>query len=154
MRQVHYKVPTVYRHQKGVTLIEVLVSMLLMAIIGLGAAYISGRTAVMHRDQNIHLFTVNQMRQYLESSTGGCPAANPDGSRNVMVAGMKVVVKCTEKSKTYTVSPKDDSNTENNGIADLDVDVNYQTLSIVVPTEVSKLAADTLVPTIPIEISP
>jgi len=46
-----------YKHQQGVTLIEVLVSMVLMAIIGLGAAYISGRTTVMHRDQNLHLHT-------------------------------------------------------------------------------------------------
>ncbi|WP_168406493.1 PulJ/GspJ family protein [Acinetobacter indicus] len=78
MHQVHYKSSTMYKHQQGVTLIEVLVSMVLMAIIGLGAAYISGRTAVMHRDQNLHLHTVNQMRQYLESSTGTSCTNNID----------------------------------------------------------------------------
>ena len=45
MHQVHYKPSSISRYQQGVTLIEVFVSMLLMAIIGLGAAYISGRTA-------------------------------------------------------------------------------------------------------------
>lgn len=68
MQQVLYKNSTLYKQQQGATLIEVLVSIVLMAIIGLGAAYISGRTAVMHRDQNIHLHTVNQMRQQLENS--------------------------------------------------------------------------------------
>ena len=54
MQQVLYKNSALHKHQQGVTLIEVLVSIVLMAVIGLGAAYISGRTAVLHRDQNIH----------------------------------------------------------------------------------------------------
>lgn len=86
MHQVHYKTSAISKYQQGVTLIEVLVSMLLMAIIGLGAAYISGRTAVVHRDQNLHLHTVNQMRQYLESSAGSGCTNNVD----LDVAGKKL----------------------------------------------------------------
>ena len=63
MQQVPYRKTQHRAHQQGITLIEVLVSVAMMAIIGLGAAYIAGRTAVIHRDQNIHLYTVNQFRQ-------------------------------------------------------------------------------------------
>lgn len=107
MHHVHYKKSRMLKHQQGVTLIEVLVSMVLMAIMGLGAAYISGRTAVMHRDQNLHVHTVNQMRQYLESSTNnGC-----SNGIDLDVAGKKVKVNCElDATKEYTVRVKDNSN--------------------------------------------
>ncbi|NNH77871.1 prepilin-type N-terminal cleavage/methylation domain-containing protein [Acinetobacter sp. ANC 5380] len=102
MQQVHFKNPNIFKHQQGVTLIEVLVSIVLMAIIGLGAAYISGRTAVIHRDQNLHLHTVTKMREHLESSTG-----NDCISELTDVAGKKVKVDCEIKAKEYTVEIKD-----------------------------------------------
>ncbi|MDO4580137.1 MAG: prepilin-type N-terminal cleavage/methylation domain-containing protein [Acinetobacter sp.] len=46
MKQVTSNDLGIPKYQQGATLIEVLVSMVLMAVIGLGAAYISGRTAV------------------------------------------------------------------------------------------------------------
>ncbi|WP_435337064.1 PulJ/GspJ family protein [Acinetobacter sp. LH3_13] len=106
MHQEHYKTSAISKYQQGVTLIEVLVSMLLMAIIGLGAAYISGRTAVLHRDQNLHLHTVNQMRQYLESSAGSGCTNNVD----LDVAGKKVTVNCIVQTKDYNVITKDNGN--------------------------------------------
>jgi len=102
MQQVHYKKPLRLKYQQGVTLIEVLVSIVLMAIIGLGAAFIAGRTAVIHRDQNLHLHTVTEMREYLESSTGNdCITELAD------VSGKKVKVDCKITSKEYTVEIKD-----------------------------------------------
>ncbi|MDM1281374.1 prepilin-type N-terminal cleavage/methylation domain-containing protein [Acinetobacter indicus] len=128
MHQVHYKSSTMYKHQQGVTLIEVLVSMVLMAIIGLGAAYISGRTAVMHRDQNLHLHTVNQMRQYLESSTGTSCTNNID----IEVAGKKVKVNCTlDTAKEYTVNIQDNSGAGIVTSVDQTVKVGSPTLEIV-----------------------
>ncbi len=43
MRQLNYKHP--FSKQRGVTLIEVLISVFLMAIIGLGSAFIAARTS-------------------------------------------------------------------------------------------------------------
>ena len=48
-----------YQYQAGITLIEVLISLLLMAIIGLGGAYIAARTAVVQRDGNIQVQAIN-----------------------------------------------------------------------------------------------
>ena len=90
MQQVIYKSVVTHRHQQGATLIEVLVSMVLMAVIGLGAAYISGRTAVVHRDQNIHLHTVNQMRQQLEDSAECGGKAVGSHEVQIQVAGTTV----------------------------------------------------------------
>jgi Tfp pilus assembly protein PilV len=107
MQQVFYKNSSMYKNQLGTTLIEVLVSMVLMAVIGLGAAYISGRTAVMHRDQNIHLHTVNQMRQQLEDSAA-C-SGKPVGTHSVQiqVAGTDINLDCIVRVGAYTVVAKD-----------------------------------------------
>lgn len=128
MQQVLYKNSALHKHQQGVTLIEVLVSMVLMAIIGLGAAFIAGRTAVMHRDQNLHLHTVNQMRQYLESSTGsGC-----SNGIDLDVVGKKVKVNCElNATKEYTVRVKDNSNSFIVTSLDGKVTVGAPTLKVV-----------------------
>ena len=147
MHQVHYKPSGMARYQQGVTLIEVLVSMLLMAIIGLGAAYISGRTAVLHRDQNLHLHTVNQMRQYLESSAGS------DCTNNVElnVVGKKVTVNCTlDTTKEYTVNIKDNSGAGIVTSVDPKVKVGLPTLKVVKKIDST---TDWNVP-IPVEIAP
>src|SRR5574343_334851 len=83
MRQLNYKHP--FSKQRGVTLIEVLMSVLLMAIIGLGSAFIAARTAVTHRDQNVHLHTIIQMRNQLEASQ--CITA---GTKTITVATTNV----------------------------------------------------------------
>ncbi|WP_291334919.1 PulJ/GspJ family protein [Acinetobacter sp. UBA801] len=107
MQQVIYKSMMMHRHQQGATLIEVLVSMVLMAIIGLGAAYISGRTAVVHRDQNIHLHTVNQMRQQLEDSAECGGKAVGSHEVQIQVAGTTVNLNCVVSKGSYTVAAKD-----------------------------------------------
>lgn len=144
MQQVHYKKPLRLKYQQGVTLIEVLVSIVLMAIIGLGAAFIAGRTAVMHRDQNIHLHTVNQMRQYLEK--GECPPSE-DGTTYVNVADMKVAVECKVDPKTYEVH-------QNGSNTDKEVTIKYPTLSVIEPVNEADVGEGILVPSIAVKISP
>ena len=134
MQQVHCKSLPVFKHQQGVTLIEVLVSIVLMSIIGLGAAYISGRTAVMHRDQNLHLHTVTEMRKYLESSTGNdCITELAD------VSGKKVKVDCEITSKEYTVEIKDANGVVITSQLDGKVTVSTPTLKV---SEIAASEAD------------
>ncbi|MGX9608314.1 PulJ/GspJ family protein [Acinetobacter sp. T63] len=146
MHQEHYKTSAISKYQQGVTLIEVLVSMLLMAIIGLGAAYISGRTAVLHRDQNLHLHTVNQMRQYLESSAGSGCSNNVD----LDVAGKKVTVNCIVQTKDYNVITKDNGDNVIVTPVDREVTVVSPTVKVVEKTDST---THWNVP-IPVEIAP
>lgn len=146
MHQEHYKTSAISKYQQGVTLIEVLVSMLLMAIIGLGAAYISGRTAVTHRDQNLHLHTVNQMRQYLESSAGSGCSNNVD----LDVAGKKVTVNCIVQTKDYNVITKDNGDNVIVTPVDREVIVVSPTVKVVEKTDST---THWNVP-IPVEIAP
>lgn len=96
MRRLNYKHP--FSKQRGATLIEVIISMFLMAIIGLGSAFIAARTTVIHRDQNVHLHTINQMRNQLESSQ--CITA---GTKTIIVASTNVNLDCTYTEGSYTV---------------------------------------------------
>ena len=130
MQQVLYKNSALHKHQQGATLIEVLVSMVLMAIIGLGAAYISGRTAVMHRDQNIHLHTVNQMRQQLENSAE-CAGQNA-GTHTVQiqVVGTGVNLDCVVSEGAYTVVARDSTGAGVASSTSGGIKVNAATLAV------------------------
>lgn len=97
MRQLNYKHP--FSKQQGVTLIEVLISIFLMAIIGLGSAFIAARTAVIHRDQSVHLHTISQMRNALESSQ-----CITDGTKTITVATTNLNLDCTYTTGDYTVA--------------------------------------------------
>ena len=97
MQKVIYKHP--FSKQSGVTMIEVLISIFIMAIIGLGSAFIAGRTVTLHRDQNVHLHTINQMRNQLESSQ--CITA---GTKVIAVAEQNINLDCTYTEGSYTVA--------------------------------------------------
>jgi Tfp pilus assembly protein PilV len=89
-----------YQHQAGITLIEVLISLLLMAIIGLGGAYIAARTAVVQRDGNIQIQTINKMRQIaVKANTSSCVDTS-----SITINGTSVTTPCTLTSTTYTVN--------------------------------------------------
>lgn len=89
-----------YQHQAGITLIEVLISLLLMAIIGLGGAYIAARTAVVQRDGNIQIQTINKMRQIaVKADTSSCV-----NTSSITINGTSVTTPCTLTSTTYTVN--------------------------------------------------
>lgn len=88
-----------YQYQAGITLIEVLISLLLMAIIGLGGAYIAARTAVVQRDGNIQLQTINKMRQVAVKADTIC-----SNTSSITINGTSVTTPCTLTSTTYTVN--------------------------------------------------
>lgn len=111
MQQANYN-PPLFLKQKGVTLIEVLISILLMAIIGLGGAFIAGRTAVIHRDQNVHLHTINQMRNQLETSQ--CITS---GEKSITVVAQNIKLDCTYTEASYTVAAFNSAALPNNGVA-------------------------------------
>lgn len=130
MQQVLYKNSALHKHQKGVTLIEVLVSIVLMAVIGLGAAYISGRTAVLHRDQNIHLHTVNQMRQQLENSDACGGKAIGAYDVQIQVAGTGVNLNCVVSEGAYTVVARDSTGAGVASSTSGGIKVNAATLAV------------------------
>ncbi|QOW52622.1 MULTISPECIES: type II secretion system protein J [Acinetobacter] len=95
-----------YQHQAGITLIEVLISLLLMAIIGLGGAYIAARTAVVQRDGNIQIQTINKMRQIaVKADTSSCV-----NTSSITINGTSVTTPCTLISTNYTVNASVTSN--------------------------------------------
>lgn len=130
MRSAIYKHFPAYQYQKGVTLIEVLVSMVLMAVIGLGAAYISGRTAVMQRDQNIHLHTVNQMRQQLEDSSKCSGKSTGTHEVEIQVAGINIDLDCMVQQEGYTVAAYDSTGGGVASSASGGIKVNSATLEV------------------------
>ena len=130
MQQVLYKNSALHKHQQGVTLIEVLVSIVLMAVIGLGAAYISGRTAVLHRDQNIHLHTVNQMRQQLENSDACGGKAIGAYDVQIQVAGTVVNLNCVVSEGAYTVVARDSTGAGVASSTSGGIKVNAATLAV------------------------
>ena len=134
MRQLNYKHP--FSKQRGVTLIEVLMSVLLMAIIGLGSAFIAARTAVTHRDQNVHLHTISQMRNQLEASQ--CITA---GTKTITVATTDVNLDCTYTTGNYTVA----ANGSGGGIASTnpgEIKVNYPALKVQTSDTFAPIKAD------------
>ena len=134
MRQLNYKHP--FSKQRGVTLIEVLMSVLLMAIIGLGSAFIAARTAVTHRDQNVHLHTISQMRNQLEASQ--CITA---GTKTITVATTDVNLDCTYTTGDYTVV----ANGSGGGIAstlDGEIHVKFPALKVQTSDTFAPIKAD------------
>ncbi|WP_173913096.1 prepilin-type N-terminal cleavage/methylation domain-containing protein [Acinetobacter sp. Marseille-Q1618] len=131
-----YKKSPYFKNQKGISLIEVLVSMLLMSIIGLGAAFVTGRTAVMHRDQNIHLHTVNQLRAELEEN--GCNSVVGQHDLQIEIADQSISLNCEVEDNGYTVSAFDHVN---NGVKSSGVNE-----IIVRSTALSIADTDTFVP--------
>lgn len=134
MRQLNYKHP--FSKQRGVTLIEVLMSVLLMAIIGLGSAFIAARTAVTHRDQNVHLHTISQMRNQLEASQ--CITT---GTKTITVATTNVNLDCTYTTGNYTVK----ANGSGGGIASTgpgEIHVKFPALKVQTSDTFAPIKAD------------
>lgn len=89
-----------YKAQAGITLIEVLISMLLTAIIGVGGAYIASRTAVIQRNGNIQIQSINKMRQIAVKAD----ATTCTNTSSVSINGTSVTTPCTINSASYTVN--------------------------------------------------
>ena len=97
---LHLQRSSKYQHQAGITMIEVLITLLLMTIIGLGGAYIAARTAVVQRNGNIQLQTINKMRQIaVKADASSCV-----NTSSITINGTSVTTPCTLTSTTYTVN--------------------------------------------------
>ncbi|ENV47927.1 hypothetical protein P255_01605 [Acinetobacter brisouii CIP 110357] len=122
------------KKNNGFTLLEVLISMLLLMVIGLGSAYLLARANVTQRDMNIHLLTVSKMRYILQN--GGCTS-----SSSISINGTNALTPCTSSSATYTVSA--------NGLSASDVAVTSPSISV----SSTDSTTTSLIPS-PITISP
>jgi prepilin-type N-terminal cleavage/methylation domain-containing protein len=138
----HSNHPLTLRSQRGLTMLEVLISLALMSIIGLGAAFISTKTAVMHRDQNIHLHTVSQLRHQISSA--GLDASTCSENKMIQIAGENVKVSCSLVEKTFQVDIFKEAGSRI--IPATDVKIRY------VEIENAQNNADVI--TVPIKISP
>ena len=100
-----------YQHQAGITLIEVLITLLLMAIIGLGGAYVAARTAVVY---TVAVYTVVHsvvgssdlyaFRSPLQTHNFLGLQSNRRWNINITINGTSVTTPCTLTSTTYTVN--------------------------------------------------
>ncbi|WP_428240329.1 PulJ/GspJ family protein [Gynuella sp.] len=78
--------------QRGMTLLEALVTMVIMMIIGLGIAYISGRSAVAQKDMNVLGLAIGQMRNSIQA--GAC-AAGTEAPLSLTIGGNEVTGSCS-----------------------------------------------------------
>lgn len=106
-----------FQLQRGMSLIEALVTMTLTVILGLGVAYISGQSAVAQKDMNVLGLAVGQMRN--EVFSGGCGGeSNKNLTLTLVSADQKtgipavnVMAKC--KSQIANLQIKSDSESFN-----------------------------------------
>lgn len=85
--------------QKGSTLLEALVALLLTSIIALGGAVSIGKILQAHRQSNIQQIAVSQLRVLLQSGSSLCTATSAP-TISVNNTTLNVSVTCTEKSIT------------------------------------------------------
>jgi len=131
------------KKQAGFTFLEILISMMLMVIIGLGTAYILARINVSQRDMNIHLLTVSQMRSILQGNSS-CSSGSL-----ISINGATVATPCTFNSVTYNVSAFDNTGNINSGLAAANVAVNSPQITVS-PTDSNAVSLIR----VPITISP
>jgi Tfp pilus assembly protein PilV len=87
--------------QSGTTLVEALVTMFLVAVIGLGAARILGNSALAQRDMNVMGITLGQMRASIQ--TGAC---NNNGNLNFQIGGgINLPANCSNGPTDISVAP-------------------------------------------------
>lgn len=79
------------RRQQGTSLIEALITMIILAILGIGLAYVSGRASVSQRFMNSQNLAVSQMRSILQTAT----SANCTSATTVTIASNIVGTPCS-----------------------------------------------------------
>ena len=113
------------KKNNGFTLLEVLISLLLLMIIGLGSAYLLARANITQRDMNIHLLTVSQMRNALQNGTctTSLTSASTSTSTSLNInSNMNTTVTCTSTGMKYY-------NVTATGLSASDVAVSSQTIA-------------------------
>ena len=88
-----------YNYQKGSTLLEALVALVLTSIIALGGALSIGKIMKAHRQSNIQQIAVNQLRVLLQSGSSLC-GTTPAPSITINNQSLNVTVTCTNQATT------------------------------------------------------
>lgn len=88
--------------QLGLSMLEALITMLLLAIIGIGIAFVAGRTMVAQRNASTQHLAVSQMREALKS--GACDSSAPTAVA-LNIASNPVSASCQSDEVTLTVVP-------------------------------------------------
>ena len=88
-----------YNYQKGSTLLEALVALILTSIIALGGALSIGKIMQAHRQSNIQQIAVNQLRVLLQSGSSLC-GTTPAPTITINNQSLNVTVTCTNQATT------------------------------------------------------
>lgn len=86
-------------YQKGSTLFEALIALVLTSIIALGGALSIGKIMQAHRQSNIQQIAVNQLRVLLQSGSSLC-GTTPAPNITINNQSLNVTVTCTNQSTT------------------------------------------------------
>ena len=88
-----------YNYQKGSTLLEALVALVLTSIIALGGALSIGKIMKAHRQSKIQQIAVNQLRVLLQSGSSLC-GTTPAPTITINNQSLNVTVTCTNQATT------------------------------------------------------
>jgi Tfp pilus assembly protein PilV len=88
-----------YNYQKGSTLLEALVALVLTSIIALGDALSIGKIMQAHRQSNIQQIAVNKLRVLLQSGSSLC-GITPAPNITINNQNLNVTVTCTNQATT------------------------------------------------------
>ena len=88
-----------YNYQKGSTLLEALVALVLTSIIALGGALSIGEIMQAHRQSNIQQIAVNKLRVLLQSGSSLC-GITPAPNITINNQNLNVTVTCTNQATT------------------------------------------------------
>lgn len=91
------------RYQRGATLMEALVGIVLMATVGLGLGYSSSRSLVSQRYLNTQNSVVSQVREWLLTSTDVSSACAADGP-TITVGGTTTKLSLSCQSTAISIS--------------------------------------------------
>ena len=86
-------------YQKGATLFEALIALVLTSIIALGGALSIGKIMKAHRQSNIQQIAVNQLRVLLQSGSSLC-GITPAPNITINNQSLNVTVTCANQATT------------------------------------------------------
>lgn len=87
------------KRQRGISLIEALVAMLLGSVLGLGTAIIASKAMMANRDANIQSLATMGMRAWLQVEDG-CPTTES----YAITGDIQVSRSCAENTESYSVT--------------------------------------------------
>ena len=90
------------KYQRGMSMMEALITLLIMSIIGMGIAYMTGRAMVAQRNMGAQHLAVSQMRHQLK--TGQCQSSAVL-SKSLQIGSQTLAAACQSTGELLTVEP-------------------------------------------------